>query len=350
MGLLSKTLQAFGPRPADSVTRTAIAMMLRHVDKTRSIDAVVRESWPADKHVALVLRAATAPADTTTVMPTVVAADFIDALAGQSSGMAVLSRGVALDATLGHTFTIPNFNPSASGADFIAELSPIPVEQAPSTVLILTLKKIAAISPFTREALTHTIPNLEIITRASLFGSVATVLDSRLFDATAGDTTRPAGIRNGIGAAAAASADADANVNMFADLSAVIGAVAAVAGNNPILIVCGPAQSRRLKMRMAGRDPGFEVFASSGVAEGLVIGIASNALASAIDPNPKIEVSDQTVLNFDDASPVNITTGGVAATTKSLWQTDSLAVKIRLRVDWGLRSSSGCAWITGTTW
>jgi hypothetical protein len=139
---------------------------------------------------------------------------------------------------------------------------------------------------------------------------------------------------------------------MFADLSAIVGAVAAVAGANPILIIAGPAQSRRLKMRMAGRgDLGFEVFTSSGIAEGLVIGIASNVLASAIDPLPTIEVSDQTTIHQEDASPLPIVGSSTPAPgVRSLWQTDALALKIRLRVDWGLRSSAGLAWITGANW
>jgi hypothetical protein len=214
------------------------------------------------------------------------------------------------------------------------------------------LKKLASIASFTREAVSHTVPNLELIVGAALRESVSLSFDSKLFDATAGSGTRPAGLRNGISAVAVASADADATINMYADLSAVIGGVASVAGASPILIVAGPAQARRLKMRILGRDPGFEVFASSGVAEGVIIALAANCLASAIDPMPSIEVSDQTTIHQEDASPLPIVDGSStpAPGVRSLWQTDALALKIRLRVDWGLRSSAGLAWITGANW
>jgi hypothetical protein len=353
MGLIQSLSRLSGPRPVDAVTKAAVALLIAKNER-ENISEVLKRNWPKDQNLPLVVKAATAPTSTATVAPTAVVADFMDVLAGASAGVAVLGRGISLDASVGAIFTIPTISASANSADFVAELSPIPVEQFALSDLILSLKKLASIASFTREAVSHTVPNLELIVGAALRESVAMSFDSKLFDATAGSDARPPGLRNGISAVAAASADPDANVAMFADLSAIIGAVAAVAGANPILIVAGPAQSRRLKMRiMAGRgDLGFEVFTSSGIAEGLVIGIVSNVLASAIDPMPTIEVGDQTTLHMEDTTPLPLVDGAStpAPGVRSLWQTDALALKIRLRCAWGLRSSGGLAWISGANW
>jgi hypothetical protein len=83
----------------------------------------------------------------------------------------------------------------------------------------------------------------------------------------------------------------------------------------------------------------------------------SIALAAATDPTPRIQVSREGLVHMEDTSPQPIGTPGglpppnvVAAPTRSMWQTDSVSIKVVLRVSWGLRAAGGLAWTSAVTW
>jgi hypothetical protein len=107
---------------------------------------------------------------------------------------------------------------------------------------------------------------------------------------------------------------------------------------------------------MLGSDPAlpYRVFSSSGLAANTIMAVATNALAVAVDPVPRIESSVEAVMHYEDASPAQIGTAGspntVAAPTSSLYQTDTVGLKIILKVPWGLRASGAVAWLTSATW
>jgi hypothetical protein len=226
---------------------------------------------------------------------------------------------------------------------------PLQVKQSALDVLVLTLKKIGVVTAFTNEALRGTIPSVEQVVLAKLREDIATGLDAVLFGTAAASAAAPAGLRNSI-AATAATVGADADVNFNTDMSAIVGAVAAVAGAQPILICAGPSTGRRIKQRIgAVRDPGFEVFISAGIAENVVIAIASNALCSIIGA-PELSRSSGATLVMEDTNPTDISTGAVSANVKSLFQTDASAVRLTLPITWGLRSASGLAWVENCNW
>src|SRR5262249_9276821 len=166
-------------------------------------------------------------------------------------------RGLQIDPGQGSIYSIPLMSTSAN-ADFVQELAPIPVEQNTSNSLVLSLKKIASISTYTRELLDHSTPTIEAVVGSAMSSAISLTIDSKAFDATAGDDIRPAGLLHGIGATSASS-NTDLNEAMHEDLAALIAAVAGVAGPNPIVFICAPAQGRRVKMRMLGKDPGFDI-------------------------------------------------------------------------------------------
>jgi hypothetical protein len=85
----------------------------------------------------------------------------------------------------------------------------------------------------------------------------------------------------------------------------------------------------------------FQVMTSA--AGNNIIAIAAKAIAAAISPTPDIEVVDAGVLVMDTAPGAAGTTG---TGEKSMWQTDSFAIKVRWPVSWVVRSSLGVAWVT----
>jgi hypothetical protein len=73
-----------------------------------------------------------------------------------------------------------------------------------------------------------------------------------------------------------------------------------------------------------------------------LIAIAPQAIASAVDTDPEVDVVDAGVLVMDTAPGV----AGVAGPERSLFQTDSLAIKVRWPVSWMVRDTRGVAWMT----
>jgi len=340
-------------RPANALVRAVTAQLLSASDNYRTAaDIIISRSWPSDAAAAMVVKAASGTATTTTVTPAMLVADFLDVLAGASAGAAALAHGLQLRADVGYQFMFPIISANANYAGFFAEEIPIAVEQLTTNGLILSLRKFGTIVAVTRETFSYTFPTIEALVGAVLRESVSLSLDAALFSATAGSATQPPGLLVGIGASSASS-ETDKTVAMHADLATLISGVAAVAGSAEILVVAAPAQGRRLKLKMVGAaDPGFSLFLSSALAEGTLIAIATNTLASAIDPVPRFDVSDKPTLVFDDSAPANIVVGGsvAAGSTKTIWQTDSVAMKLVLRASWGLRSSAGVCWIQNSIW
>ena len=95
------------------------------------------------------------------------------------------------------------------------------------------------------------------------------------------------------------------------------------------------------------------MFASSGLADGVVLAIATSALVSAIDA-PQFDVSSNALIHQENTSPLAIGTAGspatVAAPSRSAFQTDTLILRLRMDVSWGVRSAGSVAWLTGATW
>jgi hypothetical protein len=76
---------------------------------------------------------------------------------------------------------------------------------------------------------------------------------------------------------------------------------------------------------------------------------------SATGDEPRFDVSDQATLHMEDTSPLPIATGaqgsGVLATpTRSLFQTDSMAIRMLLDMNWALRRTGTLAWTQSVTW
>ena len=237
---------------------------------------------------------------------------------------------------------------AASGASFLAQSDPIPVRQQSITGTILQPKKIAVIETFTRELAHGSIPAALQVVSQQVDQSFAVKVDTLAFDAVPADDTRPAGLRYNIAATTASTATPPSEA-MSADLGGLTASVSAVAGGNEIVFVAAPAQANAIKLRYPNFQ--FPVFPSAGLAGGVVIAIATNALVTAIDPTPRVETSNTTVLVMNDA-PDNVSSGGTMAsgTTLSMYQTDGVALKLRLFASWALRSSAGLAWTQSVTW
>jgi len=331
-----------------SLVRAAICVGLSTLDRQTHAAHHARK-WDDDRALNLILRAATSPATlANTPALTTVAVSFLEALVPASAGAALLGRGVGLSFDQAASITVPGIS-FAPGAGFVAEGAPIPVQTGVTTAgPTLTPHKLAVVTSLTSEMLRSV--NAEALVRLALIESTGAGLDAVLFDANAGSAVRPPGLLNGITPltpAAATGAKADALAD---DLAALATAIAPVAGNGEIIIVTAPAQAVALVLRLAVTVP-YRVFTSAGLTPRTVIVVAANALVSALEGAPIIDAGREAVLHRDTAPAEIVTAAGtVAAPVGSLFQTDSVALRLRWPISWALRDSRGVAWMQNVNW
>jgi hypothetical protein len=110
---------------------------------------------------------------------------------------------------------------------------------------------------------------------------------------------------------------------------------------------------RAMTLRLrAPRELPVTVLASSAVAAGDLIAVAPAALVSATGP-VRIEASRDAEIHME-TTPTGISIPGtpnvVASPVQSMWQTDTVSLRLVMTASWGLRHSSGLAWLTTTAW
>jgi hypothetical protein len=254
--------------------------------------------------------------------------ELLTSLGPTSAGSQLLRKGITLQFDGFNQIKVPGITASASYAGFVGERQNIPVRQLPvSAGAILDPRKFATIVALTSEMLNSS--NAEALVTAVLIDSVAIALDTALFSTTAGDATRPPGLLSGV---TALTAVAGGSTNaMFADLGALAAAVAPFGGLD-LAYIANPAEAVKMSFAM-GAQFKLPVFASGGCPPKTVICIAVPALCSATDPAPRLESARDMEMHFDDTSPVDF---GVP--TRSLFQVDSVAIKLVMFVSWALRA------------
>ena len=323
----------------------------------------------------LTLKAASAPAMTTVTgwaaeLVQQIVTDLMPTLL-PSSVYPTLS-GMGLQLTFGRNgrIIIPtrSLTPTVAGS-FVGEGAPIPVRQAAFTSQTLIPKKMAVISTWTREMDEHSVPAIEGLLREAIQQDTAVSIDSVLLDSNAATAIRPAGLRNGIaGLTPTAGGGFDA---LIGDLKGLTGAILTATNGNirNMVFIMNPQQALSIGFIQPpnpsglfpfrdeinnGRLNGRPLIQSGTVPLGTVICLDAADYVSINGDTPRFEISDQATLHMEDTSPVNIGTGGtppvVAAPVQSMFQTDSLALRLILPMNWAMRRQGVVAWVAGVTW
>jgi hypothetical protein len=289
------------------------------------------------------LRAAQHPNSrtTTTALGSTTVSDLVATIGPVGAGARLLQSGLRLVFDGEAAIYVPGLEASANVVSFVREGAPIPVHSLVSTAAIMEPRKLAAIITLTAEMLASS--NAEALVTDAMVRSVGLALDAALFDAVAGDDVRPPGLRYNI-PATTASTNADLNEALIEDLSALAAAVSVI--GEPISFVASPERAVAIVLR-ARRELSFTVLASPALAADDVIAISGNGLASAVDAAPELEVSKVAVMH-EETAPLAIGTppNVVASPTRSLWQSDTVGIKIRFNASWALRDPRALAWAT----
>jgi HK97 family phage major capsid protein len=259
---------------------------------------------------------------------------------------------------------------------FVTEGSPIPVKKGTVANVAMTPFKMGVISVFTKELMRRSNPAIEALIRDQMLGDTAETLDTLFLDATA-RSGRPAGMQDTteVGAGnidaitnAATGAGGSTAAEILLDTNALLGRVYAVRLGMGGVWVMNPLQRLGLESKQdattgefvfrdeiqAGRFRGYPILESANVTSGVTLFVGGpGALAFASEIAPSFETSDQTVLHMEDTTPLQIGTAAspntVAAPAQSMFQTDSMAIKMTIGLDWRIKRQAGVQVLTGTT-
>jgi hypothetical protein len=298
--------------------------------------------WRDDRAIDLVLRSPVAPtrlADTAALQA--VRINFLPSLVPVSAAARVLDASLSL--TFDGAFAVSVPSVSLPSAAFITEGEPIPVLQGTSTANTpLVPSKLACLVALTREMVDGA--NGEAVMTQVLKENIGASLDAAFFNANAAiANTSPAGILNGVAPIAATAAGPGA---MVADISNLAEALAGVAGSGQMIIVAAPKQATAVKLTTVDPPP---VYASAALPVGTVVAIVAESIASAIDA-PVVSTSIQTTLHMSaPAAALVASPSTVAAPQRSIFQTDSLSLRLTMDASW-TRRGAGVAWIQNCNW
>jgi HK97 family phage prohead protease/HK97 family phage major capsid protein len=361
----------------DYVLRSLVCKLKSHFTKQSPYD-VMKQEYGDDEPTRAVLnvitRAATVPADTVTsgwasqLVDTSIT-EFFAALMPNSVYPALSSRGGKFSFGRAGIVSMPTraSTPTIAGS-FVAQGAAIPVRQGAFAAITFTPKKMAVISVFTRDIAEHSTPAIEGLIRQAIIEDTAFAIDSVLLDATAATTTRPAGLKAGVGATTAtAGGGITALIGDIRGLSSAL--ITGSNGNlrspvwimNPADILAAsllPATAGGgefpFKEIQSGTLQGIPVISSSNVTADTMLLVDAADFVSVTGDTPRFDVSDQATIHMEDTTPLAISTVGspntVAAPVRSLWQTDCIGVRMLLDLNWGMRRTGTVAWTQTMTW
>ena len=349
---LARNGHARRERAATSLARAVLAEARSTFEMNRvgAAARIVKSAWPDDRRaLALVTRAASAPAMTTTTgwAAELAITRIEDALAPfgpLSVGAQLLQRGTVLSFAGIHAITVPGIS-TASGAftSFVGEGAPIPVRQmVTSSGVAFGPKKLATLFVLTREMIESS--NAEALVKLVMTESLAVALDAALFGNAAGTGAAPPGLLYNItpiGAATGGGLTA-----MAKDVSALVAAVSPTCALD-LVFVTDPGTATRMKMQvMPGFD--FDVLASNAIPAGTVICVGLPGLVSAGEPTPRIDASRDVEIAMDTVPPAD--PGSATTVVKSMFQSDEIAIRFVAEMAWTLRTPSAIAYVASITW
>jgi HK97 family phage prohead protease/HK97 family phage major capsid protein len=324
--------------------------------------------------VEIVTRAASAPAMTTVTgwaaeLAQTRYADLMPLLFPKAILTRLAPRGLTLDFGASGRIVIPTRSrtPSLAGS-FVGEGLPIPVRQGAFTSQTLTPKKMAVISTWTREMGDHSVPAIEGLIREAIQDDTTVAIDSVLIDANPATVIRPAGLLNGVAATTPTAITNGALNALVTDITNLISAISTATYGNVRNLVWLANQTDMLRASLVtaantgvfpfrdeirgGSLNTIPIIDSATVpAKTLILVDAADFVVVGGDA-PRMEMSDQATLHMEDTTPAELVASPstVAAPQRSLFQTDSLALRMVMPLNWSQRRAGTVAWTQNVTW
>jgi hypothetical protein len=243
--------------------------------------------------------------------------DFFSTISGMSAGAKLIEAGTKVDLAGGSMlFPVASTTPIACG--WVGEGEPIPAWSG--TVAQNTLgpsRRMAAVIVVSRELLKRGVGGLEAF-QAMLRERIAESIDAAIFSENAGTTEIHPGIRSGVTPIAGSGSPDD-------DAAALVAALGKKGGSGNVAIIADPVNAAVLQVRLPNLK--FPVLATRQLPAGTALAIDPLAFASAIG-GIEFDVSENATVHMaDPASAIVAANGTVADPTRSIYQTDCIALR-----------------------
>jgi HK97 family phage major capsid protein len=255
-------------------------------------------------------------------------------------------------------------SPNLAGA-FRAEGAPIRVGALSLGSMTLTPKSLGVIGTFSMELFERSTPNIEQVIREAMVSDTAAALDAAFLGNAAGTATVPAGILNGLAGGNTAASAGTTSANIVTDLRARMQAMAAAnMGRRPVWIM-NPARAWGLQLALtAAGTPLFPEMAN-GTLLGIPVVTSTTVTAGSVflidcaevffaGGAPSFLGTDVATIHEEDTTPAQISTAGtpnvVAAPVRSLFQTNSAALRCMWNVDWAVARAGAVQHISAAAW
>lgn len=322
--------------------------------------------------VEIVTRAASAPAMTTVTgwaaeLAQTTYADLMPLLMPKALLTRLAAKGLTLGFGNAGRIVIPTRSrtPTIAGS-FVGEGMAIPVRQGAFTSQTLTPKKMAVISTWTREMGDHSTPSIEGLIREAIQLDTQVAIDSVLIDANPATVVRPPGLLNGVAATTATAGGGIAA--LVGDITGLISAISTATYGNTRNLVWLANQTDMLRASMlTAANTGLFPFREEirggtlntiPIIDSATVPTRTLILIDAADfvvvggDAPRMEMSDQATLHMEDTNPAELVASPstVAAPQRSLFQTDSLALRMVMPLNWAQRRAGTVAWTQTVTW
>jgi HK97 family phage major capsid protein len=295
-------------------------------------------------------------------------ADLLALLMPQSVFPRLAAKGTALSFGQAGKILLParSRTPTIAGS-FVGEGMAIPVRQGAFSTQTFVPKKMGVITTWTREMADHSIPGIEGVLRQAVQEDTAVSLDSILLDANPATTIRPAGILNGVTVTPATAGPGLPAV--IGDIKALVTALIAVTYGNvrsPAWLM-NPGDMLSASLASAPNTGIFPFKDEIGrgtlnnipIIDSATVPSKTVMLVDAADfvvmqaDNMRFEISDQATLHMEDTAPLDLVSGSpgtVASPQRSLFQTDSLALRMIFPINWAFRRTGMVSYTTGVNW
>lgn len=255
-----------------------------------------------------------------------------------------------------------NATPNLAGA-FRAEGAPIRVGAIGLGSTTLTPKSLGVIGTYTNELMERSTPSILEIIRNAMIQDTALALDTAFLGSTAGSATVPAGIQTAsTGGNTAASAGTTA-ANIVADVRGRLQAATAMNLGRRFVWIMNPARWYGVKLAItAAGTPAFPE-AANNVLMGIPVITSTNVPAAVIylidaaeiafaGGAPRFLGTEVATIHEEDTNPLPIVDGTpvTANPVRSLYQTNSSALRTMWEVDWNVMRPGAVQTITGAAW
>lgn len=361
--------------PGIGFARMAMAKAVSHLDHRYIMD-VAKEMWPSDQrlHKYIETKAAVPAANTQNALwagnltyADNLASEFVEYL----RPMTILGQfGTNGRPSLRRVPFNIRFNTQTTGGEawWVGEGAPKPVTSLEFTADTLTWAKVASIAVITQEQARFSTPAIEGLVRDALAGALRDKLDRDFVDpgTSAVANVSPASITNGLTPQTSAGTSAD---NVRTDIQNLLEQF--ILDNMGVrgLVLIMPetlALVLSLMVNSLGQPefPGISVnggnllgipvitsqYAGSLSGNGnMVIAVSANDVLLADDGGVDVAMSTEASLQMESA-PTNNSRTATATTVVSMFQTDSIALKVERFITWKKRRSGAVVFMDEVNW